>query len=84
VQNNFVPTRQPRNHVRGFIIELRFSGKLSIAVELGVQKRGFKKFRIKRKITMLILFWFILFTSRLDPNPRTGIYQCLKKCVRET
>jgi hypothetical protein len=32
---------------------------------------------------MLILFWFILFACRLDPNPRTRIYLCLNKNERE-
>jgi hypothetical protein len=36
--NNLVPTCQPRNrHVRGFINEICFSSKSSIAVESDVQ-----------------------------------------------
>jgi hypothetical protein len=39
MSSSYVPTCQPRNRVRGFIIELRFSGKLSMAMESSVQTR---------------------------------------------
>ena len=37
--NNSVVTRQPRQLVREILIELQFTGKLSVAVEPGVQTR---------------------------------------------
>ena len=37
--NNSVPTRQPRQLLREILIELQFTGKLSVAVEPDVQTR---------------------------------------------
>jgi hypothetical protein len=63
--NNSIPTRQPRQLVREILIELQFTGKLSVAVEPGVQSR--MKLLISNKMVHIPKFCSDLFRLRLAP-----------------
>jgi hypothetical protein len=63
--------------VQRLIIDLCFSSKLSIAEKSGIRVAGkfsdFKSNQTQSIIGWLILFWFVPFTSRMDPNSRTQL-----------
>ena len=76
--NNSVPTRLPWNRVRGSVIEPRFTGKSSVAVEPDDQTAD-KFIRISNRIKPGSNFiagfvWFDLFIF-LDPDFITSKYQ---------
>jgi hypothetical protein len=63
--NNSVPTRQLRQLVREILVELQFTGKLSVAVKPGVQTRI--KLLISNQLEYSPKYYSKLFRLHLAP-----------------